>query len=122
MAQRFNSALWECRIVANTSAFQAEDAGSIPVIPSLSGTFVPDFLLYPPLKTGRVLRSLQWAVVSGCEATYAVAGNRLRGVAQLGSAPALGAGGRRFKSCRPDNGQSAAGQMTGRGRYFQKTT
>ena len=34
MAQRFNSALWECRIVANTSAFQAEDAGSIPVIPS----------------------------------------------------------------------------------------
>ncbi len=25
---------WECRIVANTSAFQAEDAGSIPVIPS----------------------------------------------------------------------------------------
>lgn len=24
----------ECRIVANTSAFQAEDAGSIPVIPS----------------------------------------------------------------------------------------
>ena len=36
MAQRFNSALWECRIVANTSAFQAEDAGSIPVIPSTS--------------------------------------------------------------------------------------
>jgi hypothetical protein len=27
----------------------------------------------------------------------------LRGVAQLGSAPALGAGGRRFKSCRPDH-------------------
>ena len=27
-------ALWERRIVANTSAFQAEDAGSIPVIPS----------------------------------------------------------------------------------------
>lgn len=26
--------LWGCRIVANTSAFQAEDAGSIPVIPS----------------------------------------------------------------------------------------
>ena len=26
-----------------------------------------------------------------------------RGVAQLGSAPALGAGGRRFKSCRPDH-------------------
>lgn len=26
---------WECRIVANTSAFQAEDAGSIPVIPSI---------------------------------------------------------------------------------------
>ena len=25
-----------------------------------------------------------------------------RDVAQLGSAPALGAGGRRFKSCRPD--------------------
>ena len=25
-----------------------------------------------------------------------------RGVAQLGSAPAWGAGGRRFKSCRPD--------------------
>ena len=25
---------WECRIVANTSAFQAEDVGSIPVIPS----------------------------------------------------------------------------------------
>lgn len=27
---------------------------------------------------------------------------RVRGVAQLGSAPALGAGGRRFKSCHPD--------------------
>ncbi len=26
----------------------------------------------------------------------------LRGVAQFGSAPALGAGGRRFESCRPD--------------------
>ena len=26
----------------------------------------------------------------------------IRDVAQLGSAPALGAGGRRFKSCRPD--------------------
>lgn len=26
-----------------------------------------------------------------------------RGVAQFGSAPALGAGGRRFKSCRPDH-------------------
>ena len=26
-----------------------------------------------------------------------------RGVAQRGSAPALGAGGRRFKSCRPDH-------------------
>lgn len=25
---------WERRIVANTSAFQAEDAGSIPVVPS----------------------------------------------------------------------------------------
>ena len=32
---RHKDALWECRIVANTSAFQAEDAGSIPVIPSI---------------------------------------------------------------------------------------
>lgn len=31
--ERFSQ--WECRIVANTSAFQAEDAGSIPVIPSI---------------------------------------------------------------------------------------
>gem|GEM_PF-6487900 len=28
-----------------------------------------------------------------------------RGVAQFGSAPALGAGGRRFESCRPDHFQ-----------------
>lgn len=28
--------------------------------------------------------------------------NTSRGVAQFGSAPALGAGGRRFKSCLPD--------------------
>src|SRR5438105_3655076 len=27
----------------------------------------------------------------------------VRGVAQFGSAPALGAGGRRFESCRPDH-------------------
>src|SRR5690606_12705422 len=30
-------------------------------------------------------------------------GSGIRGVAQLGRAPALGAGGRRFKSCRPDD-------------------
>ena len=64
MAQRFNSALWECRIVANTSAFQAEDAGSIPVIPStfahLSGGrffvfYLPrtrPFRLEPPFPAG----------------------------------------------------------------------
>lgn len=34
MVERYESALWERRIVANTSAFQAEDAGSIPVVPS----------------------------------------------------------------------------------------
>lgn len=33
-ARCVKSMQWECRIVANTSAFQAEDAGSIPVIPS----------------------------------------------------------------------------------------
>ena len=38
-----------------------------------------------------------------------------RGVAQSGSAPALGAGGRRFKSCRPDHlpVRSSIGQDTG---------
>ena len=30
-------------------------------------------------------------------------GGSVRGVAQFGSAPALGAGGRRFKSCHPDS-------------------
>src|SRR5260370_36938701 len=37
----------------------------------------------------------------------------VRGVAQLGSAPALGAGGRPFKSARPDRASSSGGQSNG---------
>ena len=37
----------------------------------------------------------------------------VRGVAQLGSAPALGAGGRPFKSARPDRASSSGGQSSG---------
>ena len=36
----------------------------------------------------------------------------LRGVAQSGSAPGLGPGGRRFESCRPDNPRNASGFST----------
>ena len=38
---------------------------------------------------------------------------RARGVAQLGSAPALGAGGRPFKSARPDRASSSGGKSNG---------
>ena len=38
---------------------------------------------------------------------------KARGVAQLGSAPALGAGGRPFKSARPDRASSSGGQSSG---------
>ena len=34
--------------------------------------------------------------------TFAPANQNIRGVAQSGSAPGLGPGGRRFESCRPD--------------------
>ena len=39
----------------------------------------------------------------GTRKVYALAAQHLRDVAQFGSAPALGAGCRRFKSCRPDH-------------------
>jgi hypothetical protein len=41
-----------------------------------------------------------WSVESGSSVCYFL---KARGVAQLGSAPALGAGGRPFKSARPDH-------------------
>ena len=34
-----------------------------------------------------------------------------RGVAQSGSAPVLGTGGRRFESCRPDNKKAKKSQI-----------
>ena len=100
---------WECRIVANTSAFQAEDAGSIPVIPSKYNTnergctrCVAAFLFVQVQPNSCdelwicVLRERMVIVAN------VAMSNHSRGVAQFGSAPALGAGGRRFKSCRPD--------------------
>src|SRR5699024_8364276 len=36
-----NDALWECRIVATTSAFKAKDAGPIPVVPSSKHRLYP---------------------------------------------------------------------------------
>src|SRR5699024_1649498 len=42
-----NDALWECRIVANTSAFQAEDAGSIPFFPSSNHRLSPVRIVEP---------------------------------------------------------------------------
>ena len=128
---------WECRIVANTSAFQAEDAGSIPVIPSTESlptasllrcfqnskfrsawppvdgcSCWPDFRFLPPeIKEAAPQHQLVYAgatigrrglVPPRAGPSHTAAEHRPRGVAQFGSAPALGAGGRRFKSCRPD--------------------
>ena len=54
-------------------------------------------LFFTVVKVSRQLRDvfeyLSFQILPSCR----------RGVAQLGSAPALGAGGRRFKSCRPDH-------------------
>ena len=102
-------AMWECRIVANTSAFQAEDAGSIPVIPSKYNAdergctrCVTAFCL--SMSVGKSHVELWICVLWGRMVIVAnvAMSNHSRGVAQFGSAPALGAGGRRFKSCRPD--------------------
>ena len=46
-------------------------------------------------------KALKYLVVSKIISTFALAKSE-RGVAQSGSAPGLGPGGRRFESCRPD--------------------
>src|SRR5699024_6898793 len=51
---------------------------------------------------GFVALKLRRLELSNVRSTEANSGGYIRGVAQFGSAPALGAGGRRFKSCRPD--------------------
>ena len=46
-------------------------------------------------------KAMKYLVVSKIISTFALAKSE-RGVAQSGSAPGLGPGGRRFESCRPD--------------------
>lgn len=59
-------------------------------------------LYFPLVGGGFVALKLSRLELSNVRSTEANSGGYIRGVAQFGSAPALGAGGRRFKSCRPD--------------------
>ena len=80
-----------------------------------------DFMFLDKCRRGAMVAQLicnQWVGgsspsggTSSCQRlSKVVKGCRSRGVAQFGSAPALGAGCRRFKSCRPDqNGESYNG-------------
>jgi hypothetical protein len=79
-----------------TKAFQAFRAGSIPV--ARFGNR-PDHL---PRRAGRWRRSSVSADGRGNRVMIAAP----RGVAQSGSAPGWGPGGRRFKSCLPDVGKA----------------
>jgi hypothetical protein len=61
------------------------------------------------IATGLTSKTQRWL----SEIRACVNALRLRGVAQPGSAPALGAGGRPFKSARPDCASSSGGQSNG---------